>query len=76
MGGAQLCYCNHGICVQSTQSGIQSMPNLGVWRHAVPENFEKLNLLRLNLRAFSMVYCLYYSKTALIIMTIKTEILR
>ena len=30
-----------------------------------PEEFEKLNPLRLNLRAFLMVYCLdYYSKAA------------
>ena len=28
-GGAQLCYCEDGNCVQSTQSGMQSMPNLG-----------------------------------------------
>ena len=28
-GGAQLCYCEHGNCVRSTQSGMQSMPNLG-----------------------------------------------
>jgi len=27
-----------------------------------PEKFEKLNPLRLNLRAFLMVYCLDYSK--------------
>ena len=29
-----------------------------------PEKFEKLNPLRLNLRAFLMVYCLDYSKAA------------
>ena len=28
-GGAQFCYCEHGNCVQSTQSGMQSIPNLG-----------------------------------------------
>ena len=28
-GGAQFCYCEHGNCVQSTQSGMQSVPNLG-----------------------------------------------
>ena len=28
-GGAQFCYCEHSNCVQSTQSGMQSMPNLG-----------------------------------------------
>ena len=28
-GGAQFCYREHGNCVQSTQSGMQSMPNLG-----------------------------------------------
>ena len=28
-GGAKFCYCEHGNSVQSTQSGMQSMPNLG-----------------------------------------------
>ena len=62
--GAQLCYCEHGNCVRSTQSGMQSMPNLGGSGGMPPGNFEKLSPLRLNLRAFLMVYCLYYSKTA------------
>ena len=42
---------------------LNSTKSKGVWGHA-PENFEKLNSLRLNLRAFLMVYCLDYSKTA------------
>ena len=64
-GGAQLCYCEHGNCVRSTQSGMQSIPNLGgSGGMPPPENFEKLNPLRLNLKAFLMVYCLYYSKIA------------
>ena len=61
-GGAQLCYCEHGNCVRSTQSGMQSMPNLRGSGGMPPlGNFEKLSPLRLNLRAFLMVY---YSKTA------------
>ena len=60
-GGAQIHSSEHNNCVQSTYSGMQSMPNLGGLGHVPPENFEKLNPLRLNLRAFLMVY---YSKTA------------
>ena len=41
-GPAQFCYYEHGNCVQSTQSGMQSMPNLG-GSGGPPENFEKLN---------------------------------
>ena len=60
-GGAQLCYCEHGNCVRSTQSGMQSMPNLRGLGACPPGNFEKLSPLRLNLRAFLIVYCLYYN---------------
>ena len=58
--GAQLHFSEQGNCVQSTQSGMESMPNLGGLGHALPENFEKLNPLRLNLRSFLMVCCFYY----------------
>ena len=53
--GAQIQYNEHGNCVRSTYSGMQSMPNLGGLGACPPENFEKLNPLRLNLRAFLMV---------------------
>ena len=46
-GGAQRHCSEHDNSVGSTHSG----------------NFEISNPLRLNLRAFLMVYCLYYSKT-------------
>ena len=37
---------------------FQSIPNVGGSGGMPPENFEKLNPLRLNLRAFLMAYCL------------------
>ena len=40
------------------------MPNLGGLGACPPRNFEKLSPLRLNLRAFLIVYSLYYSKIA------------
>ena len=50
--------------VVRTQSGMQNMPNLGGSGGMPPRKFEKINPLRLNLRAFLMAYCLYYFKTA------------
>ena len=46
-----------------------------VWGHAPPENFEKLNHLRLNLRALLMVCYFYYSKTALMMHSAKQLIM-
>ena len=50
----------HDNCVQSTHSGKQTMPNLGGLGACPPENFEKLNPLRLNLRALLMVLLLLF----------------
>ena len=47
-GGAQIHCSEHDNCVRSTQSGMQSMPNLGGLGTCPPENFEKLDPLRLN----------------------------
>ena len=41
-------------CVKHT--GMRSMPTLGGLGHVLPGNFEKLHLLRLNLRAFLVIY--------------------
>ena len=62
--GAQI-HCNeHDNCVNSARSGMQSMPNLGGSGGMPPGNFEKLDPLRLNLRALLMICYFYYSKTA------------
>ena len=42
---------NPGSYVRSTRSGMRNMPNLGGSGACPPENFEKLDPLRLNLRA-------------------------
>ena len=41
------------VCELSTQSGmhVKHTKSRGVWGHAPPENFEKLNPLRLNLKS-------------------------
>ena len=52
------------VCAKHTIWHAKHAKPRGVWGHAPPENFEKLNPLRLNLRAFLMAYCLYYFKTA------------
>ena len=41
------------------QSRMRGMTNLGGFGGMLPENFEKLTPLRLKLRVFLMVYCLY-----------------
>ena len=65
--GAQFCYCEHGNCVQSIYTiwDAKHAKSRGVWGHAPPENFEKLNPLRLNLRAFLMAYCLLLQDSTL-----------
>ena len=42
-------------CVRNTQHAKHAHTR-GVWGHAPPENFEKLDPLRLNLRVFLTVY--------------------
>ena len=59
-GGAQIHCSEHDNCVRSTRSGMRSMPNLGGLWACPPENFEKLDPLRLNLRALLMVCYFYY----------------
>ena len=60
-GGAQIQCSEYDNCVRSTQSGMQSMPNLGgSGGMPPPENFEKLDPLRLNLRAFLIVCYFFY----------------
>ena len=52
-GGAQIHCSEHDNCVRS-------MPNLGGMGACPPEKFEKLDPLRLNLRALLMVCYFYY----------------
>ena len=46
----------HVHVVQKTHTGMQSMPNLGRSWGMPPGNFVNLHFLRLNLRAFLMIY--------------------
>ena len=61
-GRTQIQYSEHDNHVRSTFWHAKHAKSWG--SGMPPENIKKLNPLRLNLRAFLMGYCLYYSKTA------------